>query len=38
MRKLVFFALVGALGFGVGAAVVFNVAFLASVLPHGGLY
>jgi hypothetical protein len=38
MRRAVFFFAVGLLGFGVSAVVVFQVAFLSSVLPHGGIY
>jgi len=38
MRRTLFFALAFAVGFGLGAAVVFNLAFLAAVVPHGGLY
>lgn len=37
-RKLLFYALVAAVGFGVTGVVVFQVAFLAAVIPHGGLF
>ncbi len=37
-RKLLFYALVAALGFGVTGVLVFQVAFLASVIPHGGIF
>jgi hypothetical protein len=37
-RKLHFYALVAAFGFGLVGVVVFQVAFLASVIPHGGIF
>ncbi len=38
MRRFLFFVLLGMLGFGIGAVAVFQVAFVAAVIPHGGLY
>ncbi len=38
MRRFAFFVLVGLIGFAVTALLVFQVAFVAAVLPHGGLY
>ncbi len=37
-RKLLFLAIVAALGFGTVGVIVFQGFFLASVIPHGGLY
>jgi len=38
VKRPVFYLALALLCFGGAAAVVFNLAFLASVLPHGGLY
>jgi hypothetical protein len=38
VRRAIFYLVLALLCFAGTAAVVFNVAFLASVLPHGGLY
>ena len=37
-RKLLFFALVAALGFGIVGVVVFQGFFFAAVIPHGGIF
>lgn len=37
MKRALFYLVLALLCFGGALAVVFNVAFLASVLPHGGL-
>jgi hypothetical protein len=37
-RKLLFLAIVAALSFGTVGIVVFQVLFMAAVIPHGGLY
>ncbi len=37
-RQLLFLLLVATLGFSVTAVVVFQTAFLAAVIPHGGIF
>ena len=38
MRKVMFYVLVSAAGFGITAGVVFSVAFVAAVIPHAGVF
>jgi hypothetical protein len=38
LRKILFYALVGAAGLSVSAGVVFTVAFVAAVIPHAGVF
>lgn len=38
MRRLIFYALVAAVGLGIGAGTVFTVLFLMAVIPHGGIF
>jgi hypothetical protein len=37
-RKLLFYVLLAALSFGVTAVVVLQAFFMASVIPHGGIF
>jgi hypothetical protein len=37
-RKLLFFALVALLGFSIVGVLVFQGFFMASVIPHGGIF
>jgi hypothetical protein len=37
-RRILFYILVGLLGLSLGAVVVFQVAFVAAVIPHAGIF
>jgi len=38
VRRFLFFVLLALLGFGISAVAVCQIAFVAAVIPHAGLY